>query len=160
MNDQQNWKSALTNPDTAIRAQAAENLCLAGPDSVGAAIELVQACGDDESVQQWAVAALEELGPPDVEARQEILNLTKSTHPLVAYWAATLLGRLGPKASDCQTGLAEVLAKTTDLSVQERTAWALGKIGVSTEAAVKVLKQAATSANPRLARVAAQSLPN
>ena len=57
--------------------------------------DLVKACTDDESVQQWAVAALEELGPPPTESIGELTKLASSSDPLVAFWAITLLGRAG-----------------------------------------------------------------
>ncbi|HUG89960.1 MAG TPA: HEAT repeat domain-containing protein, partial [Planctomycetaceae bacterium] len=57
----------LSDADTGRRAAAAERLARLGPAGRGAAVPLVRASGDaDESVREWAVAALEELGPPDV----------------------------------------------------------------------------------------------
>jgi hypothetical protein len=56
-----------TNADE--RAAAAEKLCQTGESAATAAIPLVRACGDaDERVREWAVAALEDLGPPPADA--------------------------------------------------------------------------------------------
>ncbi len=145
-----------------MRAAAAERLCLAGAESVAAAVDLVTACGDEESVRNWAVAALEELGPPDPASIEPLVELLSSSNPLTAYWSATLLGRLGPSAAPSQDALANVLASSNDSAVQERAAWALGKIGDTNSAftniALTALEQAASSSNPRLVRLAEAAL--
>ncbi len=125
-----------------------------------AAVELVSACADDESVQRWAVAALEELGPPNLDALEPLSELVTSSNRLVAYWAVTLLGRLGPDAATSQDVLARVLSNSQDSAVQERVAWALGKIGSTTGGALTALQQATTSGNPRLVRLAQSALPS
>ena len=158
MNECNKWKTELRDPDVRVRAAAAENLCLAGAGSVDAAVELVMACGDHESVSQWAVAALEELGTPRLDSLDSLENLVKGTNPLVAYWAATLLGRLGPEASNSQEVLAEVLSSSEEISVRERAAWALGKIGATSANAQSALEQAASVGDQRLARLAQNAL--
>ena len=40
--------------------------CTGRRGASAASVDLVQACGDEEAVSQWAVAALEQLGPPPV----------------------------------------------------------------------------------------------
>ncbi|MCY2982619.1 MAG: hypothetical protein NTY15_03180 [Planctomycetota bacterium] len=62
------WRAELNSADLLLRAAAAEKLCQAGSDASDAAVDLVQACADDEAVSKWLVAALEDLG----------------THPLTA----------------------------------------------------------------------------
>ena len=151
MDDQQRWRLELQDSDAGVRATAAENLCLAGSDSVAAAVDLVMACGDVEDVQNWAAAALEDLGVPPVDS-------VNSSAPLVGYWAATLLGRLGASASCSQVTLGKAVSESPHLSVQERAAWALGKIGATEVSVVESLKKAATSSFPRLASLATQAL--
>ena len=52
----------LSDPDPQKRSQAAERLSHLGRDACQAAVALVLAAGDEaEEVQEWAVAALEEL---------------------------------------------------------------------------------------------------
>ncbi len=158
MEDLTKWRSDLLNEDVTVRAAAAEKLCLAGGEATSAAIELVQACGDQDIVSEWAVAALEELGGPPITTLKPLTNLLSEPNPVVAYWAATLLGRLGPDAAPSESELASVLANSQDLVVRERAAWALGQIGVSTDSAIKALSEAAESSNPRLVRLAEAAL--
>ena len=160
MQDLKQWLAELNSSKTEVRANAAENLCLAGIDSVDAAVELVSACADDESVQSWAVAALEELGPPRLDALEPLMELVTSSNHLVAYWAVTLLGRLGPDARTSQDVLAGALSNSPDRAVQERSAWAMGKIGPTTGDALTALKQATKSDNPKLVRLAQAALPS
>jgi HEAT repeat protein len=92
-------------------------------------------CGDDEAVSNWAVAALEELGTPSISAVESLTSLAMAENSLVAYWAVTLLGRLGPDVTDSQAKLASVLMTKQEVVVQERIAWALEKIGATSDEA-------------------------
>ena len=158
MDDQQRWRLDLKDSNVKVRASAAENLCLAGCDSVAAAVDLVVACGDVEDVQNWAAAALEDLVPPSVDSVVFLEPLIGSSRPLVGYWAATLLGRLGEDANRSQSILGQAVSGSPHLSVQERAAWALGKIGVTEASVVVSLKSAAASDSPRLASLANRAL--
>ena len=148
----------LQSPDAKQRAAAAEALSLMGPDAAFAAVELVNACADEEAVRDCAVAALEELGPPPTESLERMTRSVSASDSLVAYWAITLLGRAGATASSSQDELIAVLAKSQELSVKERAAWALGKIAATSDAAKLALGQAASSSDARLARLAKASL--
>jgi hypothetical protein len=53
----------LHDRQVVVRARAAEQLSAQGEEAREASVDLVQACADEESVSQWAVAALEQLGP-------------------------------------------------------------------------------------------------
>jgi HEAT repeat protein len=124
-----------------------------------AAAQLVRACGDaDEQVREQAVAALEDLGPPPAEAIGQLINLVAHGDPLVGYWATTLLGRAGEDAVSAVPALAGCLASPADLSVKQRAAWAIGKIGPAAASAREALNRAATDADPRLARLATEAL--
>lgn len=158
MDDQQKWRLELQNSNVEIRATAAENLCLAGSDSVAAAVDLVVACGDVEDVQNWAAAALEDIGAPPVDSVDALESLVSSSDPLVSYWAVTLLGRLGVDASRSQIILGKAVSDSPHPSVQERAAWALGKIGATEVTVVESLKKAAASDSPRLASLASRAL--
>ncbi len=80
----------------------------------------------------------------------------------VAYWAATLLGRLGADKADACAGavkpLADALQSHPAPAVQERAAWALGQIGPRPPSAKPALEAAANSSSPRLSRLAKESL--
>ncbi len=149
----------LTSPDVAERTEAAELLARAGAAAVAAALPLVTACGDeDEQVREWAVAALEDLGPPLAGSLAALSGLVSAANPLVAYWATTLLGRSGQDAASATTALATAVQSATDSAVRERAAWALGRIGPAAVAARGSLEQAAASGEQRLARLAAEAL--
>lgn len=145
-----------TNADD--RAAAAEKLGQSGGAAATAAIPLVRACGDaDERVREWAVAALEDLGPPPAESIPALATLATGTVPLAAYWAITLLGRAGQDAESTAAALAECLA-SGDAAVAQRAAWALGKLGPAAAVAREPLRAAAQAADPRLASLASDAL--
>jgi HEAT repeat protein len=149
----------LADTDADARADAAERLCRAGDEARTAAVPLVRACGDaNDSVRDWAVAALEELGPPPAADIATLTTLAGERHALVAYWAVTLLGRSGKDAAAATPVLAACLTQAPDPAVTERAAWALGKIGPAAAAARPALEQASGAPDPRLARLAQQAL--
>ena len=149
----------LGSADAQARGEAAEQLARMAEAAAPAAVALVQACGDaDEQVREQAVAALEDLGSPPPEAVARLTELVAHRDPLVAYWAVTLLGRAGQDAVTAVPALAECVASMVDLSVRQRAAWALGKIGPAAASARDVLEQAAGQDDPRLARLAAEAL--
>lgn len=153
----------LTATAAADRVAAAELLARAGDATAEAVVPLVTACGDDdEQVREWAAAALEELGPPPRESLAALTGLVASTHPLVAYWATTLLGRLGQDAASATTVLVTALEAAPDPAVRERAAWALGRIGPAAAAAraplERIAADAASHGDQRLARLATEAL--
>ena len=149
----------LTADAATTRADAAERLCRAGPDAVAAAVPLVRACGDaDDQVREWAVAALEELGSPPPDSIADLVPLAGSGHPLVAYWATTLLGRSGKDAAAATSALVASLESSGDPAVVQRAAWALGRIGPGAAAARPSLERAASASDARLARLAQEAL--
>ena len=153
-----NEPQKLRSQDAAERAAAAETLAQMGTDAAIAAVELVQACGDEPEIRDWAVAALEDMGPPHEASIDAIRDQITSENALVAYWAITLLGRSETDALRHQDALAAVLKTATDSSVRERAAWSLGKIDASSEVAIAALAQAAESTDARLSRIAKTSL--
>lgn len=149
----------LATADADGRVAAAEGLARAGDAATAAVVELVQACGDeDDRVREWAAAALEDLGPPPAASLAELTDLAAAAHPLVAYWAVTLLGRSGQDAAAAVPVLIGCLEAAGDLAVQQRAAWALGKIGRPAAAAREALTRASGATDPRLARLAAEAL--
>jgi HEAT repeat protein len=87
----------------------------------------------------------------------DLVALLTGPDPLPAYWAATLLGRLGEGASAAVAALATTLG-AADLAVRERCAWALGKIGPAAGAARDALRRSAAGSDERLARLASEAL--
>ena len=149
----------LTHGDAAVRCQAAEKLCSQAGDSRSVAVAIVQAAADpDEGVREWVVAALEELGPPLAEQCDDLAALVGHAESDIAYWAATLLGRLGEDAAPAVQRLADVLEESTTNHVRGRIAWALSKMGPAAATAVPALRKCAESNNPRLARTAGRAI--
>lgn len=149
----------LSAPDAEARASAAEALCRAGESAMSAATALVAACADDhDGVREWAAAALEDLGAPPPEQIADLTAFAAAKHPLVAYWAVTLLGRGGEGASSAVPALEACLAPGTAIEVRQRACWALGKIGPAAASARAALTAAASDADPRLSRLAGEAL--
>jgi HEAT repeat protein len=147
----------LSNPDK--RSQAAERLSQLGCEAAPAAVALVRASGDDsEEVREYAVAALEELGPPRIEDIDHLTALLSEQKSDLGYWAATLLGRLGNDAVSAVPALASAVVGNHEEAVRQRAAWALGQIGPPAASALDALKQAAASGDPRLTRLAQRSI--
>jgi hypothetical protein len=151
-------RDELNSGDVSRRFAAAERLSLLGPEASFAAVELVSACADEEAIRDFAVAALEELGPPPPDSLASLKSLAANQNELVAYWAITLLGRAGAAAKSGQEALVAVLRDSTQLSLRERSAWALGQIGADSQESIQALQQAASSSESRLSRVAKASL--
>ena len=151
-------RQELQSPNIEQRIVAAEALSQMGPDAAFAAVELVNACADEETVRDWAVAALEELGPPPPESLEPLAALVSASDSLVAYWAITLLGRSGTTARFGEANLVAALTTSSEVSRRERAAWALGKIGADSAASMHALEQAAISSDARLSRLAKASL--
>jgi hypothetical protein len=130
------WIASLTHPDATERAEAARSLALAESTPGEAAAELVRALegpGDD-SYFQWVGAALENILSPPADQTiplREVIErfLAGFPNPDPAYWAATLLGRIGPAADSAVTALAALLERTDQPQAQFKAAWALGNIG-------------------------------
>jgi HEAT repeat protein len=151
--------AALSLSDPSHRAKAAEQLAQAGTDAQAAAVPLVLACGDEaEEVRTWATSALEELGPPDAADVGMLTSLVEAQSPDVAYWAATLLGRLKDAAASAVNALSVAVERSSHLAVRQRATWALGEIGTAAVAALPFLHRAASNADPRLARLAIEAI--
>lgn len=164
-----NLRAQLTSPEVISRREAAQSLASLGSDAAEAVRELVQAVADeDEQVRECATSALEESGDPPTEAEAFLIQQLASPQPDVAYWAATLLGRLGGQARSAVAPLAHLLRESPHLAARQRIAWALGKImqqlgpdslDPSLRAELEQeLRAAAGADDPRLARLASEAL--
>ncbi len=150
---------SLCSIDSAVRQTAAETLAQLGPDAQGAAVALVEACTvDDDSAREWIVATLEGLGPPRACDVARLAALVQHASLDAAYWAATLLGRLKGEAAPAVGSLAATLAGHPEMTVRQRSAWALGQIGPAASAARAALEEAAAASDPRLASLACEAI--
>jgi HEAT repeat protein len=145
--------------EPARRQQAAKQLAQLETDAQPAAVALVRACGAaDDDTREWAVAALESLGPPAASDLPALAALLEHQSSDAAYWAATLLGRLREEGSPAAGALSQALSGRADLNVRQRAAWALGQIGPAAQSARDALQKAASDADPRLAALAKTAL--
>ncbi len=151
MNQTQQLTESLSSDDAVARIEAAQRLATLGEDAQPAAVALVEALDrDDDELQEWSVAALEQLGPPNVSDIPALTQLLQRGGELTGYWVCTLLGRLAEQARPAVQNLARTLQTSHDLAVQQRAAWALGQIGSSDGESVQALQAAASSADARL----------
>jgi HEAT repeat protein len=157
--DLQRLTSDLAASDPITRTQVAEEISRLGPEAAPVAVALVKAAGDDaEEVREYAAAALEEMGPPAIGDIEPLAALLSDSAADVGYWAATLLGRLEANAAPAVPLLAAAVTGSTDMSVRQRAAWALGQIGPPAGPALDALKQAAASDDPRLVRLVQRAI--
>jgi HEAT repeat protein len=151
--------SDLSQADPKRRYEAAKSLSQLGEAAREAATALTVAAGDEsEDVREWAISALEEIGPPDVRDCKKLAALLSHSTVDVAYWAATLLGRLAEQAAPAIPELSKALTSTADVAVRQRIATALGKIGPGAKASLPALQQAVLSDDPRLTRLATRAI--
>ena len=119
----------LSAPDAALRLAAAEKLSQLAEAAAPAAVALVRALeDDDEQVRQFVNSALEDCGPPPQDAVDDLELLLVSPNADVAYWAATLLGRLEGGAVQTVEALKTAAAEHPSDAVRQRATWALSKI--------------------------------
>jgi HEAT repeat protein len=127
--DVENLVKDLSASEVATRVAAAEKLNGLGEDASPAAVALVQALDDQEdSVRQLVNSTLEGCGPPPQNTVDDLERLLANQNADVAYWAATLLGRLEAGAVQAVESLKTAAAEHPSDEVQKRATWALGKI--------------------------------
>lgn len=148
----------LATPDPAGRLAAIEKLARLGEGAGAAAVTLVSCLSGDGAIREAATGALEDLGPPPVEQLPELAKLASHESGDVAYWAATLIGRLQAAGAPATSALAQALEGSSIEAARERAAWALGEIGPGAKDALAGLQKAAASGSPRLARLAQQAI--
>ncbi len=149
----------LAQGDLNSRIEAARQLAQVGTTPPAAAAELVRTLENpyEERLMQWVEAALENIATPpadQTEPLKQIVDrfLNESTYPDAAFWAATMLGRIGRGAATAVPTLTALLGRTDHPNVQFKAAWALGKIGPAAKKSVPQLAIAA--ANPGQLRLA------
>ncbi len=117
----------LQNGDEPARLAAAQ--WLAQRPTAHAAVALVGAVADNsDEVRQWAAEALENLGPPAAVQLPDLLQYARSENDDQAYWAATLIGRVGTRSHSARAALSELAANHRSASVRQRAQWALKSI--------------------------------
>lgn len=113
----------------------------------------------EEDVRNWATEALESSVQPEGSEVTEMMALLQSTDSGdVAYWSATMLGRLGSAAAPATESLVAYLRESAELAARERAAWALCRIGPAASRAVPTLRTVADAAPPRLQRLVVEAI--
>ena len=141
--------------------EAAEALVQLGESAIKAAVELVNAADcEDEIICEYANAALENIGQPHTTELSKFVEIIKNCQPTkisTAYWAATMIGRIGKDAHPALETLAQVAQQHSDVQVKKRIMWAIEKIGPN-DSVIPFLTTTAQNENPGLARFAARVL--
>ncbi len=151
--------TTLCTGSPAAREDAAQKLAQLEREAQAAAVALVEAAAtDDDQLREWVTAALESLGPPCADDASRLAALLAEPSLDVAYWAATLLGRLENDATAAVPELTKALRQHPEPAARERAAWALGKIGPAAAPAERALEEAAAGDQRRLARLAQEAL--
>jgi HEAT repeat protein len=159
MTNNNSWGEILTgnSPDAQIDVLRQ----ISGQESVtGLTVLVVALSGSrDDEVRMWSAEALvTAVDPTESEATALIGMLESAADGEICYWAATMLGRLGPDAVAAVGALETCLRNSMYLPARERATWALNQIGPRAAAAVPALKEAAQAAPPRLQRLATEAL--
>jgi len=149
----------LHQADPVRQAAAAQSLAALAEEAQPALVALIQACSSqNESVLNWCTAALEDVGPPELQQIEDLTLLAQSACSDVAYWAVTLLGRAHNQGTSAVPVLIERLIDHSAPQVQRRAAWALGKIGPGASSAISELRTVAESSGGPIASQAQQAL--
>jgi len=121
--------TSLASVDVAERIQAAEALSRMAEVPARAAPALLAALVDrDETVRNLVTSALENCGPPEQDQVDELEASLVNPNGDIAYWSATLLGRLGAGAIQAVESLKTAAAEHPSHEARKRATWALGKI--------------------------------
>lgn len=128
-------------------------------DAAESAVALIECLScDDEEIRAWTSDALQA-----IEQVPDVLGSTlaeRTMHALgpVASWSCRLLGKLGPAATGYQAALARALNEHENLGVKQQAVVALSHIPTLDATTIKAVEQAAEHADPRLSRLAKQTL--
>jgi HEAT repeat protein len=150
---------ALQHEDGRIRAEAANDLGLIGPQAAEAVPALLKlSANDPEALTQLAAAkAVALLDPRNEAVFGRLIGALKEKHGRVRRRAAEDLGDLGPGAKAAVPELVKAV-KDADPGVRWASLDALGQIGPEAEAAVPALIEALDDGDTRGAAVDALGL--
>jgi hypothetical protein len=134
----------LTNDRTAAAHKLAEvMLCLES---------------EEEEIRAWASDVLENIGAPPASYAEHFASLCQHDCAAVAGWACKLLSKLGAPAVSYQSVIVRSLRTHASLGVRQLAAAALGQLPELEPDSLQALKEAAADQDPRLKRLAEQSL--
>jgi HEAT repeat protein len=159
MTNNNNWGELLADDSPDAQVDALRQI--SGQESVTGLTETIVALSgsSNDEVRMWSAEALEtSVTPTQSDVTALIRMLESAEDGEICYWAATMLGRLGPDAVAAVDALETCLRASMYLPARERATWALSQIGPPAAAAVPALRAAAEAAPPRLQRLATEAL--
>lgn len=113
---------------------------------------------ENEEVRAWASDTLSSVDQPASDVGPQLAELTRHVNAPVAGWACKLLGKLGESATRFQSSLAAALTQHGEKSVRQLAALALKSVPNLKPETISALQSAASDADPRLSRLAADAL--
>ena len=153
------WAAKLAGESVPDQVDALRQI--SGQDSViGLSVPVVSLAGSsNDEIRMWSAEALESSIQPDASEVLALMQLLRQADDgEICYWAATMLGRLGPEAAVAADALEQCLRESMYLPARERATWALSQIGPAAAVALDALNEAAATAPPRLQRLATETL--
>jgi len=117
---------------------------------------LASLASEDEEVRAYANDCLEQIEQPSHVLASKIALQCEDPHVPVVNWACKLLGRIG--TTDCQLPLVKVLKNHESMGIKQQAALSLSNIPQLQADAIDALATAARSTDPRLQRIAQQTL--
>ncbi len=123
------------------------------------ALDLLQTLQDSaEETRAWASDALQTLELLPAALAPTVATYCLNEHPPVASWACKLLATMGSGAADFQAAIVGCLNDHPSVSAKQQAALTLADIPGLSNAAIDALKNASTSSDPRLQRLATNAL--
>jgi hypothetical protein len=111
----------------------------------------------DEETRAWAADCLQEVETIDRAKADEIFPLCQHQAEFVVYWTVTMLGKSGD-VSPYENQITNILKSHPTIVVRQAAAMALAHLNAASQETKSALKEAATSTDPRLKRLAEQTL--
>jgi hypothetical protein len=111
----------------------------------------------DEETRAWAADCMEEVESIDRSKADEIFPLSQHQAEFVVYWTITMLGKSGD-VSPYENQIVNILNSHPTIVVRQAAAKALAHLRTASEETMSALKEAAASTDPRLKRLAEQTL--
>lgn len=114
----------------------------------------------DEEVRAWASDVLAGIEEPNTAYAPQLAELTRHVNAPVAGWACKLLGRMADTATPYQDALRRTLTTHAEISVRQLAALALQTVPNLNQETCNALREAASSDDSRLSRLAKEALQN
>ena len=138
------WEKAMKDADETVVHNALDAIAALGPQAVPRLIEALK----HEKFRAEVIYTLGRMGPAAAPATAELAKFIEDKHSRVAHEAIIALGKIGPDAKEAVPALVKALSQPMDKDMNfTAIAFALGKIGVRTEAVETTLEDKLTNKN-------------